>query len=359
MRARPGYDDLPVALVNLLEPLELVRAFQSHPPEGFTPLDLAAPAFATRFDLSTTLEPALRRSLSWVPAPKPMTAFVGTTVSEYALFPAEVAPEELVRSLVGRLGAQYSFVIIKDIPGEPLLVGGEAFAYTQALTAACHAAGFELMDGQALAYVPIDFGSTDAFLNRLSHARRKNLRRKLREGAAIEVEAIQTGDPRFGNDAFIAEVYRLYCQVYAQSEIHFDLLSKGFFRAVLRSAEMNATMFRYRTAGTMIGWNLCFERDGMLIDKYIGFDYPAARAHHLYTFSWFRNLQHALDRGLRMYVAGWTDPEIKRQLGARLTPTLHAVRARNPLLRAALRRAKRWFEPDRRWTSANDAPDRS
>jgi len=51
--------------------------------------------------------------------------------------------------------------------------------------------------------------------------------------------------------------------------------------------------------------------------------------------------------------------EVKRELGARFTPTLHAVRARNPLLRGALRRTKRWFESDRRWTSANDTPDRS
>jgi len=338
-----------VALVNLLEPLDLVRAFQSHPPEGFAPLDFAAPAFATRFDLSTTLEPELRRRVSWIPAPKPKTAFVGTTVSEYALFPAELPPEELVRSLLERFAAQYSFLIIKDIPAEPALVGAEAFAYSQALTAACRAAGFELMDGQALAYVPIDFDSIDAYLGRLSHARRKNLRRKLRGGAAIEIEAIPTGDARFGDDAFVAAVYGLYEQVYAQSEIHFDLLSEAFFRPVLRNAETSGTMFCYRAGGAMIGWNLCFERNGMLIDKYIGFDYPAARAHDLYTVSWFRNLQQALGRGLRAYVAGWTDPEIKRQLGARFTPTLHAVRARNPLLRGALRATKRWFEPDRRW----------
>jgi len=347
-----------VALVNLLEPLDLVCAFQSHPPEGFVPLDFAAPAFATRFDLSTTLEPALRRRLSWIPAPKPMTAFIGTTISEYALFPAEVVPEELVRSLMARFAAKYSFIIIKDMPAEPLLVGGDAFAYTQALIAACRAAGFELMDGQALAYVPIDFDSIDAYLGRLSHARRKNLRRKLRGGAAMEIETIPTGDARFSNDAFVAAVYALYLQVYAQSEIHFDLLSQAFFRAVLRSPEMNGTMFCYRVGGAMIGWNLCFEQNEMLIDKYIGFDYPAARAHDLYTVSWFRNLQHALDRGLRAYVAGWTDPEIKRQLGARFTATLHAVRARNPLLRGALRATKRWFEPDRRWT-ANETPDRS
>src|SRR5205085_9853539 len=67
--------------------------------------------------------------------------------------------------------------------------------------------------------------------------------------------------------------------------------------------------------------------------------------------SWFHNLQHALDHGYRVYVAGWTDPEIKRRLGARFTATMHAVRVRNPVLRGALELSKRWFESDRRWTA--------
>jgi hypothetical protein len=93
----------------------------------------------------------------------------------------------------------------------------------------------------------------------------------------------------------------------------------------------------------------------MLIDKYIGFDYPAAHEHDLYAVSWFHNLEHALARRYRYYVAGWTDAEIKRRLGARFTPTLHAVRVRNPLLRALLRLSKRWFESDARWSSADAA----
>ena len=288
-----------------------------------------------------------------------MTAFIGTTVSEYALFPAEVPPAELVQSVVEQFASRYSFVIMKDIPAEPALVGNDAFAYAQGLAATCRAAGFVLMEGQALAYVPIDFDSIDTYLGRLSHARRKGLRRKLRRGSPVEVEVATTGDARFDDDTLLAHVYALYRQVYAQSDVHFDLLSEDFFRAVLRSSSMNGTMFFYRAGGAMIGWNLCFEQNGILIDKTIGFDYPAARAHDLYTLSWYRNLQHALERGHRTYVAGWTDPEVKRQLGARFTPTLHAVRVRNPLLRGALHLTKRWFEPDRRWYSANDRSDRS
>ena len=82
----------------------------------------------------------------------------------------------------------------------------------------------------------------------------------------------------------------------------------------------------------------------MLIDKYIGFAYPQAHQHNLYTVSWFHNLEYALTNGLRYYVAGWTDPEVKRELGAQFTITRHLVYVRNPFLRAILSRTKRLFE---------------
>ena len=112
-------------------------------------------------------------------------------------------------------------------------------------------------------------------------------------------------------------------------------------------------MFVYRAKGELIGYNLCFVENGMLIDKYVGFAYPQARDHNLYAVSWFRNLDYALAHGLHCYVAGWTDPEIKRQLGARFTLTRHAVYVRNPLLRRLMAPFKRFFEADHRWQESH------
>ena len=86
-----------------------------------------------------------------------------------------------------------------------------------------------------------------------------------------------------------------------------------------------------------------------MIDKYIGLSYPAAREANLYFVSWMVNLEYALERGLSHYVAGWTDPEVKAQLGARFTMTQHAVFIRNPLLRALGRRFAGHFESDSQW----------
>jgi uncharacterized protein len=346
---------------NLLEPPGLIRHFHDHPPEGFSPVTVesGAPAFEMDFDLLTTLEPAARRRVDKLPLAKwwqrflvRRTCFIGTTVSEFALLPSDVNPQDFV-GMVMKLVASYPFVIVKDIPTEAALVGEQAMAYSQHVADACRADGFVLVEGQALAYVPIDFGSIDEYLERLSHARRKNVRRKLRSRASLEVEEIPTGDARFEDEAFLATLYALYRNVYAQSEIHFDLLTAEFFRAVLQDAGLAGVVFVYRVQGALIGYNFCVREHGMLIDKYVGFAYPEARDHDLYTVSWFHNLEYALKHGLSVYVAGWTDPEIKRHLGARFTFTLHAVYVRNTILRLLLRPFKGLFEADRQWHAAH------
>jgi uncharacterized protein len=353
---------------NLLEPASLIRHFQEHPPEGFSALDLdhGVPAFAAPFDLLTTAEPALRRRLEALPFARwwrrflrANTCFIGTTVSEYALLPAATSPEVVVRDLVSVAAPRYPFLIIKDLPTEATLVGDAAFAWSRRLASVCMDVGFVMVEGQALAYVPIDFESTDEFLSRQSHARRKNLRRKLRSTSQLEIEAVPTGHARFQDEALLAQFYELYRNVYRQSEIHFDLLTAGFFRAVLQDGSIGGIVFVYRAKGELIGYNLCLCQDDMLIDKYVGFAYPQARDYNLYAVSWFHNIDYALARGLRYYVAGWTDPEIKRDLGARFTFTEHAVYVRNPVLRTLLKPFKRLFESDHRWQGSHDSSTHS
>jgi hypothetical protein len=339
---------------NLIEPAALVRTFQEHPPEGFRALDLCSgiPGFAATFDLLTTADPPLRRVVDALPFAKrwrrllhARTCFVGTTVSEYALFPTNMAPEDVAQCIIDSVGDDYPFVIIKDLPGDSVLVGEEAFAWSQRLANACRTLGFVLLEGQALAYVPIDFASVDEFLARRSHARRKNMRRKLRSASGLRFEEVPAGSPIF-TESMMRRLYELYLNVFRQSEIHFDLLTESFFRALFLDSGSAGIVFLHYAEEALIGFNLCFRTDTMLIDKYIGFAYPQAHLHNLYTVSWFRNLEYALAHGLRYYVAGWTDPDIKRELGAEFTFTRHLVYVRNPLLRALLALTKRLFESD-------------
>lgn len=349
-------------LHNLIEPANLVRHFQAHPPEGFSAVDVngGAPAFSAPFDLLTTVDPPLRRRMDrwplarrWRPFLHATTCFVGTTVSEYALLPDTAAPAQLVRALLADLAPRYPFLIIKDLPTEATLIGDAAFAFSRGVATVCSEEGFVLVDGQALAYVPIDFASTDEFLSTLSHTRRRNVRRKLKSASRMAIEELRTGHEYFSDEARLRELYELYLNVYRQSDLHFDLLTPAFFRAVLRDGDLGGVVFTYRVDGALIGFNFCVFQETMLIDKYVGFAYPQSRHYNLYAVSWFHNLEYALAHGFRYYVAGWTDPEIKRELGARFTFTEHAVYVRNPVLRTLLRPFKRLFEADRRWQDAS------
>ena len=353
------------AFHNLVEPEGLIRYFLTAPPEGFVALTLAndVPAFSTVFDLFTTLDPTLRARLDALPLARKwkrwlclQTCFVGTTVSEYSLLPRSTSPEVFVRGLVEKVAPCYPLLIIKDIPTDATLIGDVAHRYSRRVAELCRQSGFLLIEGQALAHVPMNFSSIEEFLARMSRSRRKDLKRKLKATSALQTDVIPTGHAMFRDEDVLAEFYALYLNVYRQSAIHFDLLSADFFRAVLQDANTRGLVFVYRADGKMIGYNICFIHGEALVDKYVGFLYPQVREHNLYIVSWFRNLEYALTHGLRCYVAGWTDPEIKRHLGATFTMTQHAVHVRNPLLKNILRSFKRFFESDRYWHTTNVAP---
>jgi predicted N-acyltransferase len=354
------------AYLNSLEPPQLYDAFIAHPPVGFTARQIDAgdgslPVFLTPFDLLTTLDDHVKKRVDKIPLMsaiartllRPRAIFCGTTVSEYAVYHPTRNPEEFARALLAEMKSSGAkLAIFKDVPKDSPLLSADENAAAERLLAALRASGFTILEGQALAYVAIDFKTTDEYLMRFSAKRRYDFRRKLKNRASVQYEEVPTGHARFGDDEFVGDLYAMYESVFAQSEIHFDKLSRGFFASVFRDASSGGVVFFYRTAQKLIGWKLCFVRGGNLVDKYIGFTYPDARDANIYFLSWFHCLDFAIRHGLRFYVAGWTDAKVKAYLGAKFTLTQHAVFLRNPLFRFVLERGQEFFEPDKKFAGA-------
>lgn len=343
--------------VSQLEPEALVRHFLAHPPHGFSAARLFSDitAFSAPFDVLTTAESGLRGRVQRLPLYRhwrrwlrPQACFIGSTVTEYAWLPGDVDPSDLAAMVRRTQSAACPLLIVKDIPQQSPLLDPAGNAWCDDFADACTREGFVMLQGQALAWLPIDFASAHNYLARLSRSRRRDIRRKLRSRAALDVQIVPTGS-LFEDEPIIDILHALYRNVYAQSEIHFDFLDRAFFRDLLCDAGCGGIVFVYRYENRIIGWNLCFEYRDMLVDKYMGLAYPEAREHNLYVVSWMENLEYARRRGLRCYVAGWTDPEVKAQLGARFTFTRHAVYPRNAVLRGLLRRTAMRFECDRAW----------
>ncbi len=338
-----------------LEPAALLDAFVNCPPLGFSAWRDrdGTPLFAAPFDLLTTADARLRQRVRalpgygrWGALLRPRTLFAGSTVSEYLPLGNSDGAATLPVRLRAQHARRYAFVILKDIPQHSPLLSARDNRAAATLTRAAEQAGYVLLQGQALAHVFVDFPSIDAWLSRFSGKRRYDIRRKLRQRAALDVETWALGSTPLQEAARRAELYALYRQVYAQSEVHFDELSAGFFDALFCDAALPGFVFVFKHQRRIIGWKLCFVHGDMLIDKYVGFSYPEARRFGLFFVSWVECLQYALRHGLNHYVIGWTDPEVKAYLGARFTFTRHAVWVRNPLLRAGLRRLSHRFEAD-------------
>ncbi|CRL97561.1 GNAT family N-acetyltransferase [Pseudomonas poae] len=347
-----------LAYTGCLESPSLIAGFLRHPPVGFDAQvsRQGLPHFFTPFDLLTTADDAFVERVRgwpgyglWQAWLRIDSCFVGTTVSEYAPFPQGVPPQDLAQWLQYECAPQRALTIVKDVPCQSPLLSEADNHYAQALIDDCTRRGFISVEGQALAYVPIDFSSVDDYLARLSHSRRRNIRRKLRSREALQIEVLHTGDARFNDDAWLARLYALYRAVYDQSDIHFDLLTPAFFTELLRDAHSHGRVFCYWHCDELVGYNLCYVQDGKLLDKYIGLNYPLALDFNLYVVSWFVNLEYAIAQGLDFYVAGWTDPEVKASLGASFTFTRHLVWVRNPLLRKLGNRWRHHFESDTQW----------
>lgn len=343
---------------HFLEPKSLLQQFFTHPPLGFR-AELTAegvPTFKTPFDLLTTMAPAQRERLAKLPGFKWwhkalvwQTCFVGTTVTEYTPLPQGLSAAACLNMIKQQFGDQQALTIIKDLPQASPLLPEADNQQAAAMMAAAKAAGFIQVEGQALAYVPLDFTDVDEYMSRFSAARRKNFRRKLRSQQAMRVEVHLTGSDYFTDAERRASLYQLYLAVYEQSEVHFDLLSAAFFDALLQDGQSGGHVLFYWHEDVLVGYNICYVAGDKLIDKYIGLNYSLAKELNLYFVSWFQNLTYALSLGLKFYVAGWTDPEVKATLGASFTFTHHLVWVRSGLLRAILRRLSHHFESDGQW----------
>lgn len=352
------------SLLFQLEPKMLIDAFLYNPPTDFKSCFVTLngeqiPAFATDFDLLLTADKSIQSFAQLVSRFLPdkffnfifrhRALFIGTTVSEFALFPAELNLQELKPVLLKKMSAEnVKFLIVKDIASEAPFMSAKENILANEICNFLAAAGFVLIEGQALAYVPINFTSEADFLARFSKNRRSDFRRKLRKRSDLELQVIPTGDPQFCNPDKINSYYRLYENVYKQSEIHFDKLSRSFLKEMLIDGTSGGVIFEYSYQGHCIGYFLCFRRGKYILDKYMGAEYPAFREHNLYFVSWFDILQYALDHSYKYAIFGWTSPEIKAYLGASFAFTKHAIYPANPLLRRGLVHLSAVFESDRK-----------
>lgn len=177
----------------------------------------------------------------------------------------------------------------------------------------------------------------DYLAQRLSHAARKDLRRKFHKLAGrppLMLEVVSDVS------SMAEEVHALYAQVLARAKLSFERLTPAFIAGLGERMPDRARFFLWRQEGRLVACSICLVHDGVLYDEYLGLDYAVALDLHLYFVTFRDLLSWAIGQGLDTYYSTPLNYGPKRHLGFHLAPldlylAVPAL-ATGPLLRRAL-----------------------
>ena len=191
----------------------------------------------------------------------------------------------------------------------------------------------------------LDYTSWDDYMARkLSHAMRKNLRRKFKAlaGAApLEMSVVH----ELG--AHLDEALALYLQTFARSPLQFEKLTRDFLLRLGAEMPERTRFFLWRQNGKLVAFSLCLVHDGAIYDEYLGLDYTIALDLHLYFVTFRDILTWALAQGLTAYHSTPLNYDPKLHLGFALAPLDLYVAHPSPVLNALLRHLLPLIQPTR------------
>jgi len=190
--------------------------------------------------------------------------------------------------------------------------------------------------------INIEANSLEEYIQKLGKNARKDLRKKLRR--SLELSQLKT-ELREDITDIINEVYQLYLNNFDEADVHFETLTKDFFLNIYRNMPGVAKYFITYDKDKIVAFNLCLIKNGIFIDKFIGFDYEVAHKYHLYYTTFCHNFEWCIKNGLKIYQPGFSDYHPKVRLGAKLIPLYVFVRTFNPFLNSTLKILKPIIEP--------------
>ncbi len=191
----------------------------------------------------------------------------------------------------------------------------------------------------------LDYTSWDDYMARkLSHAMRKNLRRKFKALAAaapLEMTVVHELGPH------LDEALALYLQTFARSPLQFEKLTRDFLLRLGAEMPERTRFFLWRQNGKLVAFSLCLVHDGAIYDEYLGLDYTIALDLHLYFVTFRDILTWALAQGLTAYHSTPLNYDPKLHLGFALAPLDLYVAHPSPVLNALLRHILPLIQPTR------------
>jgi hypothetical protein len=206
-------------------------------------------------------------------------------------------------------------------------------------------AGFTRIPSMPATGLKLDFRDFDEYLtNKLSHAMRKNLRRKFRKsenGPPIRTEIVADITP------FVDEILPLYQAVFSRAKQRFEELNRTYFCQLGQCMSDRSRFLIWRREDKIVAFASCLVHEGVLKDNYIGLDYSLALEYHLYFVTWRDTVTWAIQNGCHTYHSAPLNYDPKFHFRMHLEPLDLYVRAAHPILNACFRPLLPVLEPTR------------
>lgn len=286
-----------------------------------------APCFLTNYPLDTTIEGPLKKIISFARKMLPhfltiRILFCGSPASEGRIGIKDSQREEITATLLKKMmqiakKKKARLVAFKDFK--------EDYA---AFSKSILRSGFSEIQSYPSVKLGLNFKSIEEYLNSLSGATRKDLRRKFKKTADIgihmEVKNI-VGES-------IDEIYELYLFTYKKSDVRFEKLTKEFFINISKNMPNETKFFLWHINDKLVAFDMCFVSKETLIDKYIGMDYNIAYKYHLYFLTFRDVVEWCIGNKIKIYDSDALSYDPKKRLDFTLVRQYIYVKHINPVI---------------------------
>ena len=325
------------------------RACELAAPEGFAPsgiaafagetLIAAAPLFRLNYRLDMSLQGPLRPLGAWLNkhAPKLVNVPVlgmGSPLTEecpIGLLPGISAADRItaLKALLAGMRdhaktAGISILALKDVTDWDAQWAHDALVR----------AGFTGVATLPVATLHLPFKDEQAYLASLSASMRKDIKRKMKSLAGVQVEVRDT------IEGIEDEVVALFEETKARRKADYDAFDEvppAYFREVMSNPSGRAKIMLTRVGGVLASFNIFFEEKDRIIDKYIGMRYPLAREHNIYFITWMMMVRRCIEKRIPWLQMGQTTYGQKVRLGCKLKRSWVYFKHLNPVINAAFK----------------------
>jgi predicted N-acyltransferase len=243
------------------------------------------------------------------------------------------------RSLAGAI-AQHAralgarLIVLKEFPDQ----------YREVLSCFVRA-GFTRIPSMPQTRLNIAYADFDDYMqSALNSATRRKLRKKFEvtdRDAPIELSV--TNDIT----SVIDEIYPLYLQVYARSKLHFEKLTKDYFRGLGTAMPDKVRFFVWRRQTKAVAFGVCMVHGDTMFAEYLGLDYSVALELHLYHYVFRDLVRWGIANGYKWFQSSGLNYDPKLHLRHRLKPVDLYVRHTSAVINMLMRVALPLLEPTR------------